>query len=54
MSFCGPRIDAAIASEILRVVAPVAIEAALEAERMHMKNLSERHRLVELDLQQAR
>ena len=54
MSFGGPRIDAAIASEILRVVAPLAIEAALEAERMHMKNQSERRRLVELDLQQAR
>lgn len=54
MSFGGPRIDAAIASEILRVVAPLAIEAAREAERMHMNNQSERRRLIELDLQQAR
>jgi excisionase family DNA binding protein len=31
----------------------MAIEAALEAERMHMENQSERRRIVELELQQA-
>ena len=33
--FRGPRVDAAIARELLRAVEPMAIEAALEAERMH-------------------
>ena len=34
LSFGGSRVDAAIAEEILRAVEPMAIEAALEAERM--------------------
>ena len=54
MTFGGPRIDAAIAMEILRVVEPMAIEAALQAERRHMENQGERHRRAELELQQAR
>jgi excisionase family DNA binding protein len=54
MGFGGPRVDAAIAREILRVVEPMAIEAALQAERMHMDNQIERRRMIELDLQQAR
>jgi Recombinase zinc beta ribbon domain len=33
MTFGGPRVDAAIAKELLRTVEPMAIEAALEAER---------------------
>jgi excisionase family DNA binding protein len=53
LSFGGSRVDAAIASEILRVVEPMAIEAALEAERMHNEGQAERWRVVELDLQQA-
>ena len=53
-SFGGPRVDAAIAVELLRAVEPVAIEAALEAERRHMENQGEQQRIVELDLQQAR
>ncbi|MBP2449997.1 hypothetical protein JOH51_007505 [Rhizobium leguminosarum] len=32
----------------------MAIEAAMEADRMHRDNLEERHRMMELDLQQAR
>lgn len=52
--FGGSRVDAAIAGEILRVVEPMAIEAALEAERMHREKQADRHRLVELELQQAR
>ncbi|ESX08338.1 hypothetical protein X768_23005 [Mesorhizobium sp. LSJC265A00] len=32
----------------------MAIEAAMEADRAHRDNLEERHRMVELDLQQAR
>jgi hypothetical protein len=37
MTFGGPRVDAAIARELLRAVEPMAIEAAFEAERMHRK-----------------
>ncbi len=54
MTFGGPRIDAAIAEEILCAVAPMAVEAALEAERRHMENQSERRRMAELELRQAR
>jgi len=36
LGFGGSRVDNAIATEILRVVEPMAIEAALEAERMPM------------------
>ena len=53
LGFGGSRVDAAIAAEILRVVEPMAIEAALEAERMHREGEAERRRIVELDLQQA-
>jgi excisionase family DNA binding protein len=53
LSFGGSRVDAAVATEVLRVVEPVAIEAALEAERMHREGQAERRRIVELDLQQA-
>lgn len=54
LGFGGTRVDAAIAGEILRVVEPLAIEASLEAERMHVEGLREQQRVVELDLQQAR
>ncbi|HUH06777.1 MAG TPA: recombinase family protein, partial [Egibacteraceae bacterium] len=53
LTFGGSRVDAAIAGEILRAVEPMAIEAALEAERMHMENQGERQRMAELELQQA-
>ncbi|WP_186094283.1 recombinase family protein [Burkholderia gladioli] len=53
MSFGGSRIDAAIARELMRVVEPMAIEAALQAEQMHMDTLSEQRRIIELELQQA-
>jgi hypothetical protein len=54
LGFGGPRVDAAIAGEILRAVAPMAVEAALEAERMQVESQAERQRIVELDLRQAR
>ncbi|MER9606793.1 recombinase family protein, partial [Mesorhizobium sp. M0243] len=54
MTFGASRIDPAIGKEILRAVTPMAIEAAMEADRAHRDNLEERHRMVELDLQQAR
>jgi excisionase family DNA binding protein len=53
LTFSGPRVDAAIARELLRVVAPMAIEAAQEAERMQMESRNEQQRVVELELQQA-
>lgn len=54
MTFGGPRVDAAIARELLRAVEPVAIEAALEAERMHRELQDEEKRILDLELQQAR
>jgi excisionase family DNA binding protein len=53
LGFGGSRVDAAIASEILRAVEPMAIEAAMEAERMQEAREAERRRVAELDLQQA-
>src|SRR6202041_85454 len=47
MTLGGSRADAAIASELLRAVQPMAIEAALEAEREHMQTLNEQQRVVE-------
>jgi excisionase family DNA binding protein len=54
MTFGGPRVDAAIAKELLRAVEPVAIEAALEAEAMHRERQDEQRRILDLELQQAR
>jgi len=53
-TFGGLRVDAAIARELLRAVEPMAIEAALEAERRHMESQAEQRRILELELQQAR
>ena len=53
LSFGGSRVDAAVATEIRCVVEPMAIEAALEAERMHREGQAERQRIMALDLQQA-
>jgi hypothetical protein len=54
VSFGGSRIDAAIGRELMRVVEPMAIEAALQAGQMDMDSLSEQRRIIELELQQAR
>jgi hypothetical protein len=53
-TFGGLRVDAAVARELLRAVEPMAIEAAVEAERRHMEGQRERQRVVDLELQQAR
>jgi hypothetical protein len=53
LGFGGSRIDAAIAVELLRAVEPMAIEAALQAEPMHMETQTEQRRIAELELQQA-
>ena len=54
MNFSGPRVDAAIAQELLRVVEPMAIKAAFEAERMHREQQEDGHRILALELEQAR
>ena len=53
-SFGGKRIDEAIAAEMLRAVAPTAIEAAMEAERMLSDESQDRRRIAEMELNQAR
>ncbi|RUU48906.1 helix-turn-helix domain-containing protein [Mesorhizobium sp. M6A.T.Ca.TU.002.02.2.1] len=44
----------AVAREALEAVAPMAIEAALEAERMQLESEAKRRQMIEMDLQQAR
>jgi hypothetical protein len=53
LSVAGKRIDETIAAEMLRAVAPMAIEAAEEAERMLKDEDQDRRRIAELELQQA-
>jgi excisionase family DNA binding protein len=53
-SFGGRRPDEAIARELLRAVEPMAIEAALQAERRLMEVQADQRRIGELELQQAR
>jgi len=54
MTFGGPRVDAAVARELLRAVEPLAVEAAFEAERMHRERQDDQRRIFDLELQQAR
>jgi excisionase family DNA binding protein len=54
LGFGGSRVDAAVAAELLRALQPMAIEAAREAERLTMEAETERLRIFELELQQAR
>jgi excisionase family DNA binding protein len=54
MTFGGPRIDSAVAKELLRAVEPMAIEAAFKAERMHQEQQEEQQRILDLELRQAR
>ncbi|MGH8864517.1 MAG: recombinase family protein [Burkholderiales bacterium] len=53
-TFGGRRPDEAITRELLRAVEPMAIEAALQAERRHMEVQADQRRIVELEVQQAR
>ena len=53
LSVAGKRIDETIAVEMLRAVAPMAIEAAGEADRMLRDEDQDRRRIAELELQQA-
>ncbi|MCZ0964584.1 recombinase family protein, partial [Paracoccus benzoatiresistens] len=54
MTFGGPRVDAAVARELLQAVEPLAVEAAFEAERMHRKRQDDQHQILDLELRQAR
>ena len=54
MMFGGLRVDAALARELIRAVEPMAIEAALLAERRTMERQAEQRRILDLELQQAR
>lgn len=54
LTFGSSRVDPAIARELLRAVEPIAVEAAMEAERLRMERVNERRRILELDLQKAR
>jgi excisionase family DNA binding protein len=54
MTFGGPRVDAAVAAELLRAVEPLAIEAAFEAERMHRERQEDQRQILDLELRQAR
>jgi DNA invertase Pin-like site-specific DNA recombinase len=54
MTFGAPKIDTAVARELLRAVEPLAIEAAIEAERMHQERQEDRRKILDLELQQAR
>lgn len=53
-TFGGRRPDEAVTRELLRAVEPLAIEAALQAERRHMEVQLDQRRIVELELQQSR
>ncbi len=53
-TFGGKRVDEAIASEMLRAVTPLAIEAAKEAGRMLKDGETDRRRIAELEQQQAK
>ncbi|MGH7105135.1 MAG: recombinase family protein, partial [Acetobacteraceae bacterium] len=54
MTFGAARVDAAVARELIRAVEPMAVEAAVQAERRHVEIQGEQRRMAELDLQQAR
>ncbi len=54
LGFGGSRVDAAVAAELLRALEPMAVEASCEAERLMVEAETERLRILELELQQAR
>jgi len=54
IAFGGARVDAAVANEVLRVISPVALTAALAAVAEHNQVGTERISQVELGLEQAR
>ena len=54
IAFGGVRVDAAVATEVLRLLRPLGIEAALEAVAMREHEHAETRRQAELALTQAR
>ena len=54
MTFGGPRVDAAVARELLLAVEPMAIDAAFEAERMHREKQEDQQRILNMEMQQVR
>jgi DNA invertase Pin-like site-specific DNA recombinase len=54
ISFGGVRVDQAISDEILKVVQPVAIDAAIRAAGQKVQQQTERIRVLELELEQAK
>jgi excisionase family DNA binding protein len=54
ISFGGVRVDQAVSDEILKVVQPVAIDAALRAAGQKVQQRNERVRVLELELEQAK
>jgi hypothetical protein len=54
LTFGSSRVDTVLARELLRAVEPIAVEAAMAAERSRMERVNERRRILELDLQKAR
>ena len=54
LTFGSSRVDSVLARELLRAVEPIAVEAAIAAERLRMERVNERRHILELDLQQAR
>ena len=54
LTFGSSRVESVVASELLRAVEPIAVEAAMAAERLRIERVNEQRRILELDLQQAR
>ena len=54
LTFGSSRVDLVLARELLRAVEPIAVEAAMAAERLRMERVNERRHILELDLQKAR
>ena len=54
LTFGSSRVNSVLARELLRAVEPIAVEAAMAAERLRMERVNERRHILELDLQKAR
>ena len=54
LTFGSSRVDSVLARELLRAVEPIAVEAAMAAERLRMERVNEWRHILELDLQKAR
>ena len=54
IAFGGLRVDAAVGAEVVRLLSPLGVEAALKAIAIREEEASERHRQAELALTQAR